>query len=128
MSLPFLSLDGATATGPGLAHDLEQVLAYHYMAVTMSDFEGSGTVRVDLEVSLDGETWVSYAATGVTDSGGYSEVGLTGNGTIQSPLNPEDTGSSAPSYPKPARYVRANLTRYDATIAAGSVSAYVASY
>lgn len=124
MSLPFLSLNGVTGTGAGDAHDLEGVSAYHRMVATMSGYSGSGTVHVVLETSLDGSTWLQYQSSSPT---GAPEVQFTGDGTAECPLTTNDVGSPTASFAKPARYVRANVTRYDGTITSGAVTAYVAS-
>lgn len=101
MAVPFTSLDAATVTGPGTAHDLGE-LADHHSLLWWS--EGGPSSRVDLEGSHDGEHWFSLAV----GSGGFA-------------LAP---ASSTPGVL--VRYVRANLV----TLTGGSsptVTATIAS-
>jgi hypothetical protein len=87
--LPFLSLDGISAPGPGAARDLEGGYGKHVLFVAASEAVGS-PAAVYLEVSLDGENWVS---TGV-EASVYNSV-------------PVQLSGIASQF---VRYVRANAT------------------
>lgn len=57
--LPFVSLDAATATGPGAEKDLEGSYGTHFM---MTASTGDPDYQVDFEGSHDGVTWLSLGA------------------------------------------------------------------
>jgi len=80
MSLPFKSLDAATATGAGSVHGNEDTKVDHSLKVSTT---GGPSFTVALEGSLDGVVW--------------TELGYTNNTSLLV------TGDY------PVRYVRANL-------------------
>lgn len=66
MSLPFVSLNAATATGAGASRDLEGVYTRHTLAVSVTG--GPESLQVRLEGSHDGINWHvlsgTFASTG----------------------------------------------------------------
>lgn len=90
MALPFVSLDAATATGPGASNDLEGVYDHHTLVVAAT---GGCTWSVALEGSHDGSTWVS-----LRNFGTFSAAAMAG--TVPDP-------DAIPG--NLVRYVRANL-------------------
>jgi hypothetical protein len=92
MSLPFTSLNAATAAGPGVVNDLETVSNEHTMiAGCTGSTPGPFGASIALEGSHDGVTWISLS--GIS----FSTGSITG-----------ETGTSVGS--ALVRYVRANLT------------------
>ena len=98
----FITLDAATAIGPGATADFGSAQTHITLHVVPAGVLAGGVVS--LQVSMDGTTWVAYSNTGV----------LTGSfgGSIGPAL--EAAGSF--------RYARANV---DVTIIGGTVSAWL---
>ena len=86
MSLPFVSLNAATATGAGDSRDLEGSFDHHTLIVSST---GGASINVALEGSHDGTTWVTLA------NAASGQVTVPNSGAATGPL---------------IRYVRANLT------------------
>jgi hypothetical protein len=91
MSLPFTSLNAATAAGPGASNDLETVSNAHTMVVSCTGSTSPFTANYVLEGSHDGTAWISLVN------------GSFGAGATVSSIS-TSVGSAL------VRYVRANLT------------------
>jgi hypothetical protein len=92
MALPFVSLDAATAVGPGESLDLEGSYDHHTMVVTADT--GAGHWTVFLEGSHDEINWVQLVNTQYPQAKTVPQPG--GDTTL-------------------VRYVRANLTSLGGT-------------
>jgi hypothetical protein len=106
VTAPFISLDGATATGPGEAHDLGGVYDHH--TIVASQTGSPSSVQVVFEGSHDGQTWISLASLSFSSGPASATVPTT---AVPGAL---------------VRFVRANLT----TLSGGSsptVTATIAS-
>ena len=77
MSLPFVSLDGATSSGAGTARDLESVIRNHTMFVRIDGMPpGPGiSATVYLDGSHDAVTWQGIAAFSSGGSGSGPVLG-----------------------------------------------------
>lgn len=95
MLLPYVSLNAATAVGPGAARDLEAISNEHSMLVHVTSSLGAPSYQLNLEGSHDGTNWISMV-----------NIQSTGGGST-----PIDTMTSTSTSAGSAwvRYVRANL-------------------
>lgn len=74
MSLPFTSLDTATAVGPGASEDLGGAYDHHTMVVFKT---GGGAVSVRLEGSHDDVNWFSLGTVGFSSPSADEAMVLT---------------------------------------------------
>ena len=113
--VPFLSLDQADSEGPGKVHDLNTVLARHSL-MAWSDYQGSQTRGLVLEVSHDGEHWYRLGTAGIQGTPTSSQSGW-----------PNNMEQNYTEWAWPARYVRAGIRSWPEDAAGSRVSATVAS-
>jgi hypothetical protein len=115
--IPVLSLNGVSATGPGLMLDNQGVRNNHSLVVTTSAGVSGGVVH--LQGSQDGVNWV---ASTVASPG----LGFTGTGTTGLPITTSTANTTFIGQAQlvPYRFLRAYITT---VITGGTIIAYVAS-